>query len=153
MKIRECSKGKRTWKQGKFIPSNLRKYKGKFPIRFLSSWELKLMKWLDLNPRILEWTSESHIIKYFNPIREKYSRYFPDFSFVTDEHKKFLIEVKPFKETHAPQLNKFKKVKTREYAKRTWIINQAKWNAAEIWAREHGFKFQILTERELFRKY
>lgn len=151
MKIRQISKGKRTWKQGKFIPTNLRKYKGKWPIRFLSSWELKFQKWLDMNSRILEWTSESHIIPYFNPIKEKHAKYFPDFSFVTDEGRKFLIEVKPYKETRAPKLRRFRKLKTREYAKRMWVINQAKWNAAEVWACENGYKFQIITEKDLFK--
>ena len=153
MRVRHYSKGKRTWKQGKFTPTNIRKYTGKWPIRFLSSWELKFMKWLDQNDRILEWTSESHVIRYFNPIKERMCNYFPDFSFVTNEHKKFLIEVKPYKETHAPQLNKFKKIKSRDYAKKTWLMNQAKWEAANKWSQEFGYKFKILTEKELFKGF
>lgn len=148
--IIRIARGNRRWKQGKFYPTNLKKYKGKLPIRFLSSWELKFMKWLDLNPRILEWTSESLAISYFNPIKRKTSRYYPDFSFNIGGDKNFLIEIKPFKETHAPKLNLFKKIKSREYAKQTWIVNQAKWFAAEEWSKKNGYEFKILTEKELF---
>ena len=32
----------------------------------------------------------------------------------------------------------------------TYDINQSKWKAAKQWADDHGYKFLILTEKELF---
>ena len=35
------------------------------------------------------------------------------------------------------------------YEQRTWVINQAKWEAARKWAEKKGYEFLILTEKEL----
>ena len=32
----------------------------------------------------------------------------------------------------------------------TYDINQAKWKAAKQWSDDHGYKFLILTEKQLF---
>lgn len=140
------------YKQGFFKPKNPEKYIGTFPIRFLSKWELMFMKYLDENPNIKTWSSESIIIEYFNPIKQKICKYYPDFSFETINNKKYLIEIKPFKETKQPQLNRYKKEKNKKLALQTWIINQSKWKAAERWCNENNFNFKILTEKELFNK-
>jgi hypothetical protein len=31
----------------------------------------------------------------------------------------------------------------------TYAVNQEKWRAADIFCREHGWQFQIITEKEL----
>ena len=43
-----------------------------------------------------------------------------------------------------------KKQSTLLHEQATYAINQAKWKAAKLWADDHGYKFLILTERELF---
>ena len=35
------------------------------------------------------------------------------------------------------------------YEQKTWVVNQAKWEAAEKWAKKKGIEFKILTEKEL----
>jgi hypothetical protein len=66
--------------QGYFKPKNPQKYKGDpTNIVYRSSWELKLMTYLDLHKDIVTWGSEELIIPYRSPIDNKIHRYFPDF--------------------------------------------------------------------------
>jgi hypothetical protein len=59
----------------------------------------------------------------------------------------YIIEVKPFAQTKQP----VQKKKTRKYLQEaaTYVVNQEKWKAADIFCQEHGWKFMIMTEKEL----
>jgi hypothetical protein len=134
--------------QGKFHPQNPEKYKGDTRnIVYRSSWEVTFMRWCDRNPGILEWGSEEFFIPYFDPTTNKVRRYFPDFFIKVQENagniKKYIIEVKPKKQTMLKE-NASKKEKL------TWIVNVAKWKAAELYCQKHNFVFKLLTEKELF---
>ncbi len=48
-------------------------------IVYRSLWELRFMKWCDMNPSIIEWGSETVIVPYISPIDKKVHRYFVDF--------------------------------------------------------------------------
>ena len=138
--------------QGIFKPTNLSKYKGHDLPRYLSSWELKLFRWCDTNPNVLEWGSESIVVSYTNPIDQKPHRYIVDAIIklkTSDGIKKYLVEVKPYKQTVQPQTQPGKHGKTLLYEQLTFIQNQAKWAAARKWCKERGSEFTILTEREL----
>lgn len=141
---------------GQYIPRNPKKYVGRYPIVTRSSWERSLYQWLDVNPCVLEWSSESIFIAYFDPVQQKRRRYFPDaYALIEGKNGKatpFLIEVKPFKETHSPSTRGNKSHKTLLYEQKTYATNQAKWNAAQIWCSKMGYVFRILTEKELFGK-
>ena len=39
------------------------------------------------------------------------------------------------------------------YEQKTYVINTAKWQAAEKWANKKGYKFIIITEKELNMKW
>ena len=67
----------------------------------------------------------------------------------SDGIKKYLVEVKPYKQTVQPQTQPGKHGKTLLYEQLTFIQNQAKWAAARKWCKERGYEFTILTEREL----
>lgn len=110
------------------------------------------MKYCDINERILEWGSEEMYIWYRSPIDSKPHRYFPDFYIKVQESngkiKKYLIEIKPKKQT-APPPKPQRQTKgyireAYEYAK-----NQAKWEAAIEWCKDRGYEFKVLTEDEL----
>jgi hypothetical protein len=139
--------------QGYFKPKNPQKYKGDpTNIVYRSSWELKLMTYLDLHKDIVTWGSEELFIPYRSPIDNKIHRYFPDFivTKINKEGKKetALIEVKPAAQTKPPK--KQEKV-TRKYITEvtTWGINEAKWKAANEYCKDRGWSFHIFTEREL----
>lgn len=139
--------------KGFFKPKNPSKYKGDpTNIVYRSSWELKLMMYLDNHQDIIYWGSEEIIIPYRSPIDNKIHRYYVDFivTKINKDGKKetILIEVKPSKQTIEPKRPKkiTKKFITEvtEYSK-----NTAKWKAAENFCKDRGWKFHIFTEKEL----
>ena len=141
------------FKQGKYRPVNKEKYIGKHIPEYRSSWELRFFEFCDKNPLILEWSSESVIVPYISPVDGKLHRYYVDGAVVIREGNnivKYLIEIKPEKQTIPPKESKRKKASTLLYEKVTYAINQAKWEAASKFASQKGMKFIILTEKELF---
>lgn len=141
---------------GKYTPKYPQKYKGDSSnIIWRSTWELRFLKYLDHNQSILEYGSEEVIVPYLSPIDNRIHRYFVDFYFKvrTKEGslKKYLIEVKPYNQTIEP---KRPKRITESYISsvHTYVINQAKWNAAKDFAKKYGMEFLVLTEKELFNK-
>lgn len=136
---------------GRYVPKNPKKYLGD-PTRifYRSLWERRVMLHLDDNPSVLEWSSEEIVIPYLSPVDNKYHRYFPDF-FVRTTSGAFILEVKPHSQSIAP---KQKKRVTQGYINEvmTYGVNQAKWKAAEEYCLDRGWKFKVITEKELFAK-
>lgn len=142
-------------KHDKYYPTNKEKYRGEdFPIT-RSSYESKFCRWLDMNESVLEWASECLEIQYFDPTMNKVRRYYPDFYMkAVDKYgniKKYIIEIKPYKETHPPRKMKRKNLKSAVYENITWSRNQAKWKAADNWCKKNGYEFRIITEKQLFK--
>lgn len=140
---------------GKFKPRNPEKYAGNADyIFYRSSWELRCMSHFDRNVNVIQWASEELIIPYFDPVSNKPRRYFPDFVIKSKNKdgliETIVIEVKPLKETTAPKPiknpNKSKRYLT-EVAK--WGTNSAKFTAANKYCEEKGWKFVIVTEKDL----
>ena len=140
-------------------------YKGKYKVRapykykgnptkvvYRSLWELKFMNYCDTNINILEWGSEEMYVWYRSPVDNKPHRYFPDFYIKARESngqiKKYIIEVKPQRQTKPPAKPKRQ---TRGYLREAYEYakNQAKWKAANEWCLDRGFEFKVLTEKEL----
>ena len=138
---------------GKFNPKNPQKYVGDHKnIVYRSSWECKVMSWLDKDESIISWASEELIIPYVSPVDGKWHRYFPDFLVKVKtkdgKMKTLLIEVKPKKQTREPvQRKKITKQYINEVA--TWGVNQAKWKAAEDYCLDRKWEFKIFTEDDL----
>jgi hypothetical protein len=139
--------------KGKFSPKNIHKYRGDYRnIIYRSSWELKFMKYCDERDTVLEWGSEEIIIPYRSPLDNRIHRYFVDFYVkVRDSNNnitKYLIEIKPKKQTVEPKLPK-RKTKSYIYEVTEYVKNQAKWSAAEEFCLDRNWKFMILTEDNL----
>jgi hypothetical protein len=142
--------------KGKFQPKNPAKYRGNpTNIVYRSGWELRVCKWLDENPSILEWASEEVQIPYFSPIDGIWHRYFPDYLVkMRDRDGKVsvrMLEVKPHKQTKPPTVRKNGSKITQKYINevRTWGVNDAKWKAAEEYCKDRGWTFHLITEKEL----
>jgi len=140
--------------KGKFKPTNPSKYRGDFTgIVYRSLWELRFMKYCDLNINILEWGSEEIALPYLSPLDDKVHRYFPDFYIKVKENdgkiKKYIIEVKPKKQTVEPIPQK-KKTKGYIYEVMEYAKNQAKWKAAREFCEDRQWIFKVITEDELF---
>jgi hypothetical protein len=133
---------------GKYNPQNPEKYKGKIQeIYYRSSWELSIMMFCDTNPNIVQWGSESVVIPYLSPIDGRRHRYFVDFWIKSSSGAIKLIEVKPKKQVVKPKKRKATKGYINEV--KTWIKNDAKWKAAEEYALDRGWIFEIWTEDTL----
>jgi hypothetical protein len=143
--------------KGIFKPSNPQKYIGNpANITYRSRWELLFMQKADTHPEIIRWASEEIAIPYVSPGDEKIHRYFPDFYIEVlnaDKIKrKYIIEIKPKKQTIPPAKPKTNNRKSRiRYVNEgyTYAINKAKWEAARRWCEDKGIKFIIMTENEL----
>lgn len=138
---------------GLFKPRNPQKYVGDpNNIVYRSSWECKVMSWLDNNPNIISWASEEVIVPYVSPVDNRYHRYFPDFLVKVKTQdgkiKTMMIEVKPKKQTQPP---KPRKRITEQYINEvtTWGVNQAKWKAAQEFCLDRNWEFKIFTEDHL----
>lgn len=141
-------------KKSKFIPINKEKYKGNIDdIIMRSSWEKKFAKWCDNNPNVVQWGSEEVKIPYKSPMDNKPHMYHTDFFIRTKnskgEIKTYLVEIKPDVQCRPP---KVPSRQTKRYLTEcaTFMVNQAKWEAANRWATDRGWEFIVLTEKHLF---
>lgn len=143
------------YSQGIYKPTNRHKYAGIKNPRYLSSWELKFFRWCDNNDDVIKWGSESIKIPYKSPLDGRIHKYLVDnivhIRSKTGGIKKYLIEIKPSKQTKPPKQHGNKKRSTIIYESQMYITNQAKWSAAESFCKKHNYKFLILTEKELFK--
>lgn len=138
------------YKQGIYTPLHKEKYKGSTPIIYRSGLERTVMAWLDNNSKVVSWGSESVVIPYIHPNDGKAHRYFVDFDFKMkrgNEIKKYLIEVKPSKQTLPPKQRKNQK--SFLYESNQYRINSSKWKSAREWCNKHGYEFLIFTEKHL----
>jgi hypothetical protein len=146
----------RNYHQGFYTTRNPQKYVGDVNnIVYRSSWELKAFRWCDMNSSVIAWNSEETVVPYFNELDGKMHRYFVDLVIrikTGDGIRTFLVEIKPEAQVRKPIPPKrvTKKSQANHLAEiDTWICNQQKWKAAEIYAKQKGWSFKILTEHEL----
>ena len=132
---------------GLYKAKNTTKYKGDHTnIVYRSLWEKAVFQWCDKNPKVKQWSSEETIIPYYYEVDKKYHRYFVDMKIVFDD-KILLVEIKPEKETKPPEGPK----RTKRYVAEglTYVKNMNKWEAANAYAKDRGWEFQVWTEKTL----
>lgn len=136
--------------QGIFKPKNSNKFIG-HTATYRSGLELKFFRFCDSNPNVIKWGSESVVVPYISPLDNKVHRYFVDNYVVIKEGdiiKKYLIEIKPSRQTKPPN-TKYRKKEHLLYEQSQYLINQAKWASAIKYCKQKGINFLILTEKEL----
>lgn len=149
--------GSKKFHQGYYKPVNPNKYIGNSNnIIYRSNWEKMFLIYCDTNPNILKYASEEIFIPYISSVDGKEHRYFVDFSIYvkqkSGEVKKFLIEIKPFRQTVVP-VHKQGKSQARFLAEmQEYMRNQDKWKYAKQYAESHDCTFLVLTEKDLFIK-
>jgi len=143
--------------QGYYNPTNKSKYVGKGKPFFRSSWESRVFFWCDTNRNVLEWSVESIAIPYLYEIDQRIHRYYPDViaKIQTSQGiKKYIIEIKPYRQTLEPKKPKNKNKKRQDrfiYETLRFIKNKNKWNATEQYCKKYGFEFKIITEKDLWK--
>jgi hypothetical protein len=149
--------------KGRFIPKNPSKYRGDpTKIIYRSLWELKVFRECDAHPDVIWWQSEEIAIPYrvsWEP-PNKTHRYFPDIVMCKktgqDVTETIMIEIKPHKQTLPPDKSRKNATPTGRTSRRylnevkTYGVNSAKWEAAEAYCRARGWKFEKITEKDLF---
>lgn len=145
------------WDQNFYQVINKEKYIGNNKPFYRSSWEHKMMTWLDLNTNVIAWSSEKVIIPYKLPKdidgTGKIRRYFVDFYCEIKDNngniKKYLVEVKPKSQSVMPKPPKrvTKSYKTKVL---TFMVNKYKWEAATQYCTKKGIEFKLITEEEIF---
>jgi hypothetical protein len=164
----------KNYHQGNFIPTNkekVMKLNSNGGVYYRSSWELKIMTWLDANEKIVKWGAECIAIPYQmthfdnGDVRVKAHNYYPDFYYeIKGENgfnKKVVAEVKPMKEylmvinlqeknLEMPDASKsIKKLKNFEYDLKMAQKNREKWNTMIKYCDKKGWDFIIITEQHL----
>lgn len=134
--------------KGKFSPKNAEKYIGLKTPTYRSSWEHAFMRLCDEHPNVAKWASESIKIPYRNPMTGKYTVYVPDFFivYVDKNGRKHaeMVEVKPKSQTSMESAG-------RSIGKKKQVlINHAKWEAANAYAKQNKIRFRVVSEEELF---
>ena len=133
---------------GLYKAKNTKKYKGDHAnIVYRSLWEKAVFMWCDGNPKVKKWSSEEVVVPYYYEVDKKYHSYFVDMKITYDDDKTILVEIKPEKETDPPTGPK----KTKRYINEglTYIKNMNKWEAANEYAKDRGWEFQVWTEKTL----
>lgn len=139
--------------QGIFKPKNPEKYKGDVNnIIYRSSWELKVLMTLDIDPNVIKYSSEEIVIPYRCKTDNKPHRYFTDFwvkrKYQDGTIKEFIIEVKPFSQTQPPKKQQ-KITKRYIHEVKTYAKNVSKWEAAQEFCSKRGWIFEIISEKQL----
>jgi hypothetical protein len=142
----------RTYRQGHFRPKNPQKYQGDpTDIVFRSSWEKIAFKMLDEHPSCISWSSETVVVPYVSPIDNAVHRYFVDlkatFKYPDGTKKTFLVEIKPNAQRFPPKNTRNQKRLVEETE--TYLVNQAKWEAATKFAKKYGYEFMVMDEYDL----
>ena len=132
--------------QGYVNPQTLTKYANECkdqPIIYRSGLEWKFMQYCECVDNITKWASEPLAIPYYNRLLKKQANYYIDYIIENKNGDKCLVEVKPYSQTQKPDAF------ATEYAKKAWVTNVDKWNAAKAYADAHNMKFIIVTEQTL----
>ena len=125
--------------RGKFSPKNKEKYVGTKTPTYRSSWEHSFMRLCDEHPNVYQWASESIKIPYRHPFTGKYQ---------DKQGRKHaeMVEVKPMSQTNMRDAGR------STAKKKQVVINMAKWEAANAYAKQRKIRFRVLSEEQLFHK-
>ena len=157
---------------GNYVPKNkdkVLKLNTQGGVYYRSSWEKKVMYWLDNKKEIIKWGAECMRIPYQmthfdnGDMRVKEHSYYPDFYYEMRNSdgvlKQVVVEVKPMKEYKMVQAlnegrldipeNGAKKLKNFEYDLKQAQKNRDKWQAMINWCNKKGYEFIIITEEHL----
>lgn len=142
----------KTARKGIFKPRNPHKWVNAGKIIHRSGLEKKWFTLFDLDPNVIAIGSETIVVPYFDPVRNKMRNYYVDnvIKYKDREGKVRvkLIEIKCWDESIQPKKPK-RLTENYKHAVLTFVTNEAKWEAATKFAKARGWDFQVLTERHL----
>jgi len=135
--------------KGKYKLKNPQKYRGDpNNVTYRSLWERQCFRWCEETDAVSSWSSEETIIPYRCKTDNKIHRYFIDLKIKFKNGKTVLVEIKPSSQTQPP---KKPERQTKKYLTEvlTYVKNESKWEAANEYALNRGYHFEIWTENTL----
>jgi hypothetical protein len=136
-------------------------YKGRYRIKkpekymgdpqkvvYRSLWERQAFRWCEDRDDVVSWSSEETVVPYVCPTDKRAHRYFIDLKIKFTNGRIVLVEIKPKSQTQPP---KKPSRQTKKYITEvmTYVKNEAKWKAAQKYAADRGYHFEIWTEDTL----
>ena len=136
-------------------------YKGRYRIKkpekymgdpqkvvYRSLWERQAFRWCEDRDDVVSWSSEETVVPYVCPTDKRAHRYFIDLKIKFTNGRIVLVEIKPKSQTQPP---KKPSRQTKKYITEvmTYVKNEAKWKAAQKYAADRGYYFEIWTEDTL----
>lgn len=143
------------YRQGIYKPRFPEKNINKESIEYRSQLELEYFWRIEKSPNVIKWGSEVIWIPYFNPIKKRHAQYWTDLYVETKNHGTLIVEIKPEKEIIAiaenkqPKNTKRKKKATYIYEMSMFMINKAKWKAANEYCNKKSWNFTTVSEKML----
>lgn len=121
---------------------------------YRSSYELTMWRQLDMDDDVIYWCAEPPQlkIKYFNPVKQRWSSYFPDafcLKRINGKEVKCILEVKPkskLKPPNKPKTNDLKKQESYQRRLGEHKVIDAKRKASIDFARQKGMEYVFITE-------
>ena len=145
-------KKRKQFKSGIYRPKNVEKF-GESKCLYRSSYEHQFLRWCDNHPKITNVQYEKVIIPYVCKTDGKMHRYYVDCRITMQEStglKKYLIEIKPFRQTIPPKPSKRKKKSTILEENFNFLKNTSKWDCAKQYCKKMGWRWCILTEKGIY---
>jgi hypothetical protein len=145
------------YSQGQYNVINKEKYMGLSLPVYRSSWEKRLMYFLDTNNKVKKWGSENVKIPYTFSLDKRSHNYYTDFYAEIEDNngniQKYILEIKPSSSLVPPVKPKNqtgKAMKNYLYQLTEYMKNKSKWSAAKLFCENHNMKFQVITEKQIF---
>jgi hypothetical protein len=154
-------------KKGIYKPLNPAKYIGsKYP-SYKSSWEEKMMVFMDMNPHVVKWGYECIPVPYINPTTGKKATYLPDIIAYIDSGNNgkptgYMIEIKPYSKCIQPKPPKKPKSGSKKtyynyqqsyarfrMASMEYAENQLKWGAARVHCQRYNMHWILANEKNI----
>jgi len=114
------------------------------------------MEYCDMHESITRWASEEFSVPYYFTADGKWHKYYPDFliQVKTSDNKNqvWMVEIKPDKQTRLSPKTTLKSKRRQLTETLTYAKNQAKWTAAKTLCDNKGWKFIVITEKDLYPK-
>lgn len=133
-------------------------YKPQYPekwinntISYLSLWERRTFKFLENHPNVVKIGSETKVVRYYDETSQAERSYYIDLEIYFKSGAKYLIEIKPHKQTIPPELRNKKGIRKNVKLSEAMLYkkNVSKWKSARNYAEKNGFIFEIWTEIKL----
>jgi hypothetical protein len=145
------------WKSGIYQVINKEKYMGLNMPVYKSSFEQRMMHYLDNNSKVKKWGYETVKIPYTFSLDKRTHNYYTDFYTEIEDNtgniQKYILEIKPSSSLVPPVKPKNptgKAMKNYLYNLTEYMKNKSKWQAAQYFCESHNMKFQVITEKQIF---